>query len=110
HVTEPLRGIDGLVQVIDQLSGVALPASAWESIVLPSRVRDYSPVMLDELTATGEVLWSGSGSLPGSDGWVSLHLAEGAGVTLAAIDPSTSSGSEGAELGELERRVLDALS
>ncbi|MDQ1525844.1 MAG: ATP-dependent helicase Lhr and Lhr-like helicase, partial [Microbacteriaceae bacterium] len=65
HVTEPLRGIDGVVQVIDQLAGVALPASAWETLVLPSRVRDYSPVMLDELTASGEVVWSGQGSLPG---------------------------------------------
>src|SRR5690606_27517986 len=109
HVTEPLRGIDGLVQVIDQLSGVALPASAWESVVLPSRVSDYSPVMLDELTATGEVLWSGAGSLPGSDGWVSLHLADGAGVTLG-MAPSTSPGSEAGEVDELERRVLDALS
>ncbi|MEX1079770.1 MAG: ATP-dependent helicase [Homoserinimonas sp.] len=103
HVAEPLRGIDGLVQVIDQLAGVALPASAWESVVLPLRLRDYSPVMLDELTATGEVLWSGSGALPGSDGWVSLHLAESAGVTLATE-------TEEAEVDELQRAVLDALS
>ena len=32
--------------------------------------------MLDELTATGEVLWAGHGALPGTDGWVSLHLAD----------------------------------
>jgi ATP-dependent Lhr-like helicase len=38
--------------------------------------------MLDELTTTGEVLWSGHGTLPGTDGWVSLHLADSAHLTL----------------------------
>jgi ATP-dependent Lhr-like helicase len=101
HVTEPLRGTDGVAQVIDQLAGVALPASAWETLVLPSRVRDYSPVMLDELTASGEVIWSGGGSLPGNDGWISLHLAETATLTLP--EPT------GAETSELERDILGSL-
>ncbi|MBF4574998.1 DEAD/DEAH box helicase [Frondihabitans sp. VKM Ac-2883] len=96
-----LRGIDGVVQVIDQLSGVALPASSWETLILPSRVTDYSTGMLDELTATGEVIWSGAGSLAGNDGWVSLHLADGAQVTLA--EPS------GDETTELQREILSAL-
>lgn len=55
--------VDGLVTVNDQLAGVALPASTWESLVLPARLRDYSLSMLDELTTTGEVLWSGRGEL-----------------------------------------------
>ena len=101
HVTEPLRGVDGVAQVIDQLAGVALPASAWETLVLPARVRDYSPVMLDELTATGEVIWSGAGALPGGDGWISLHLAESAPVTLA--EPT------GDDTTELQRSILAAL-
>ncbi|MGN6273087.1 MAG: Lhr family ATP-dependent helicase [Protaetiibacter sp.] len=77
-----LRGIDGLVSAIDQLAGLPLPATSWESLVLPSRVRDYSPAMLDELMASGEVLWAGRGELPGGDGWVSLHLADAAPLTL----------------------------
>ena len=96
-----LRGIDGLVSAIDQLAGVALPASTWESLVLPARVRDYSPAMLDELTTTGEVLWSGRGELSGGDGWVALHLAESAPLTLA--EPALT------EHGELHGRVIDAL-
>jgi len=96
-----LRGLDGVLQVVDQLSGVSLPASAWESLVLPARVPDYSPAMLDELTATGDVIWSGTGTLPGSDGWVSLHLADGAQVTL----PTPAGG----ETDELQREVLAAL-
>ena len=43
---------------------------------------DYQPAMLDELIATGEVLSSGAGALRGNDGWLSLHLAESAGLTL----------------------------
>ena len=82
HVGGSLRGIDGVLQTIEQLQGVALPASAWESLVLPARVRDYSPAWLDELTASGEVVWAGEGSLPGNDGWLSLHLAELAPLSL----------------------------
>jgi ATP-dependent Lhr-like helicase len=38
--------------------------------------------MLDELTATGEILIAGAGSMPGNDGWISLHLADAAHLTL----------------------------
>jgi ATP-dependent Lhr-like helicase len=102
NVGSGLRGVDGVAQVVDQLAGVALPASAWESLVLPARVRDYSPVMLDELMLTGEVLWAGGGDLPGNDGWVSLHLADSASVTLPGP-------SEIQERTDLETAVLEAL-
>ncbi|SDK76307.1 ATP dependent helicase, Lhr family [Cryobacterium psychrotolerans] len=82
HVGGKLRGIDGVASVIEQLEGVRIPASAWESLILPARIAAYSPAMLDELTATGEVLWAGSGTLAGNDGWISLHLAETAPLTL----------------------------
>ncbi len=77
-----LRGVDGVVTVVEQLAGCAVPGSALESLVLPSRIVDYVPAMLDELTATGELLWAGHGALPGSDGWVSLHLSDSAPLTL----------------------------
>ncbi|MGX5682121.1 Lhr family ATP-dependent helicase, partial [Schumannella luteola] len=101
HVGGQLRGVDGLAQVIEQLAGVPLPASSWESLVLPARLANYSPAWLDELTVTGEVVWSGSGSLPGGDGWVSLHLADSAPLTLA--EPL------GEETTELQRDILGAL-
>jgi ATP-dependent Lhr-like helicase len=82
HIGGRLRGLDGVVTVVEQLAGCAVPASALESLVLPSRLADYQPALLDELTATGEVLWAGHGALPGSDGWVSLHLADTAPLTL----------------------------
>ncbi|GAA1665462.1 ATP-dependent helicase [Microbacterium lacus] len=103
HVARPLEGIDGVAAVIEQLAGVPIPASAWESLVLPSRVIDYSPAMLDELTATGEVVWSGHGSLPGRDGWIALHPADAAPLTLQRIEEDIASGS-------IEEQILTALS
>ncbi|MFF2496337.1 ATP-dependent helicase [Agromyces sp. NPDC058064] len=96
-----VRGIDGVLSAIEQLEGARLPASAWESLVLPARVADYSPAMLDELMSSGEVLWAGSGALAGDDGWVSLHLAESAPLTLPW--------SPEVDLDALEREVLLAL-
>lgn len=75
-------GLDGLAAVIEQLAGVPIPASAVESLVFDQRVRDYQPAMLDELLASGEVMWSGAGQIGGSDGWVAFHLAETAPLTL----------------------------
>ena len=50
----------------------SVPASALERLILPARVADYQPAMLDELTASGEVSWTGAGALAVDDGWVSL--------------------------------------
>jgi len=102
HLTRPTEGVDGVLSVIEQFAGVPIPASAWESLVLPGRVRDYSPALLDELTASGEVVWAGHGSLPGRDGWISLHPADLAPFTLPVPEEPPASGS-------LEEKVLDAL-
>jgi ATP-dependent Lhr-like helicase len=96
-----LRGLDGIITAVDQLSGVPIPASAWEPLVLASRVSNYQPAMLDELMAAGEVLWSGAGSLPGNDGWISLHLADSVELTL---NPAPEF-----EPGDAQRRLLDHL-
>ncbi|WUH96738.1 ATP-dependent helicase [Spirillospora sp. NBC_00431] len=77
-----LRGVEALVQAIEQLQGAAVPASALESLILPSRVPGYTPAMLDELTSAGEVVWAGQGGLPGGDGWVSLYLADTAPLLM----------------------------
>ena len=55
-----LAGVDGVAQVIAQFEGAALPMEQWEREVLPARVPDYRPAMLDELIAAGEVLWAAS--------------------------------------------------
>jgi ATP-dependent Lhr-like helicase len=96
-----LRGVDGVLAVVEQLAGCAVPASALEPLVLAARVPDYTSAMLDELTTTGEVLWAGHGTLPGTDGWVSLHPADQAPLTLPDPGP--------VDLTPLHQAVLDAL-
>ena len=55
-----LRGVDGVLTVDRPARRLRrCPASALEPLVLAARVRDYEPSYLDELTASGEVLWAG---------------------------------------------------
>jgi ATP-dependent helicase Lhr and Lhr-like helicase len=96
-----LRGREGLLRAVEQLTGAQVPASALESLVLPARVADYRPALLDEVMSSGEVVWRGHGSLPGDDGWLSLHLADSAHLTLTPPEPTP--------LSDDERAVLDAL-
>ncbi|WP_404389330.1 ATP-dependent helicase [Humibacillus xanthopallidus] len=96
-----LRGREGLLRAVEQLTGAVVPASALETLVLPARVADYRPALLDEVMSAGEVVWRGHGSLPGDDGWVSLHLADAAHLTLTPPDDT--------ELTDAEQTVLDAL-
>ncbi|MCW4465823.1 ATP-dependent helicase [Glutamicibacter sp. MNS18] len=101
QIGSALEGPDGLYEVITQLAGVPLPASALESLVLPARLRRYAPAYLDELTSSGDVLICGAGAAGGKDGWVSLHPAEHAALTIKP--------GETGELDALARRVLDSL-
>jgi ATP-dependent Lhr-like helicase len=71
----PFRGsaaLERLAEVVDQLSGVAIPASVLERDVLPARVPGYQARLLDELGAMGEVGWVGRGSLGRDDGRIAL--------------------------------------
>lgn len=67
------------MRVIEQLEGIYLNASVWESSVFPARVRDYQPSMLDELLASGDVVWVGSkinGSNAKEAGGIAFHPAD----------------------------------
>ena len=52
-----LHGRDGVLQVIQQLQGMELPAPAWERHVLPARVENYDPAELEHLCLAGVVSW-----------------------------------------------------
>src|SRR5207245_2950385 len=43
------------------LQGIALPVTLWESELLPRRVPGYNGGQLDQLCASGEVVWVGAG-------------------------------------------------
>ena len=110
------RGADGVFAVIEQLAGVRLPASAWETLVLPQRVRGYRPSDLDELTANGEVLVVGAGSAGAADPWVKLlpadYAAQLVDVPDAANVADATDSTDGAgppTLGELQQRILGVL-
>ena len=75
-------GVDRLYEVIGQLQGLALPASALERDILPARLPRYSPRLLDELLSAGEVLWVGAGPLGKDDGRVALYLREQAALLI----------------------------
>ncbi|RJQ78660.1 ATP-dependent helicase [Pseudonocardiaceae bacterium YIM PH 21723] len=73
---------EDVLGVVEQLAGAPLPASALESLILPARLPGYSPALLDELTATGEVTWSGCGAIGSGDGWVALAPTDVADLLL----------------------------
>ncbi len=58
------QGIDrraSLREALVPLQALPLPVTLWESQVLPRRVPDYHPAKLDQLCASGEVVWVGAG-------------------------------------------------
>ena len=58
------HGIDRratLREALVPLQGLALPVSLWESELLPRRVPGYQPASLDQICASGEVVWVGAG-------------------------------------------------
>ncbi|MER6874669.1 DEAD/DEAH box helicase, partial [Amycolatopsis sp. NPDC000673] len=83
---------DDVLSVVEQLAGAPLPASAVESLILPSRLPGYSPALLDELTTAGEVTWAGCGALSGGDGWLALAPSDVADLLLPEVEenPPTS--------------------
>src|SRR5207245_477674 len=59
RVAEDARaeGPEGVAAVLELLDGFELPAGAWETDVLPARMREYDPLWLDGLCLSGEVAW-----------------------------------------------------
>lgn len=105
------HGLDGkrsgplrLGEVLDQLEGVPLPFSELESRILPARVADFRPQMLDEMGAAGEVVWVGRGALGSTDGKVVVVRRDRVGL----LPPLEGDPPEGplhdAIRGQLEQR------
>ena len=69
-------GLEPLLDAIEQLQGAAIPASMLESEVLPARIANYRPDMLDTLMAAGEVVWVGAEPLGERDGRIALYLTD----------------------------------
>jgi ATP-dependent helicase Lhr and Lhr-like helicase len=52
-----VRGEHGTLEVLRQLQGFEIPASAWERFVLGRRISAYDPAHLDQLCLAGAVGW-----------------------------------------------------
>ena len=52
-----VSGQRGTLEVVQQLQGFEIPASAWERRVLARRIADYDPQWLDQLCLTGALGW-----------------------------------------------------
>jgi ATP-dependent Lhr-like helicase len=70
------RGLEAVLTTIERLEGLALPFSVWLDDVFPARVRAFTPTMLDELCAAGEIVWRGVAPLGDSDGRVAFYLTD----------------------------------
>jgi ATP-dependent Lhr-like helicase len=75
-ITQPRRGLDALLDIVEQLQGVPIVASLLEHEILPARIADYTPAQLDTLMAAGEVTWVGAESLGDRDGRIALYLTD----------------------------------
>src|SRR5207302_35342 len=71
-------GVDRLREALVPLQGLPLPAEVWERDVLPRRVGAYSPGWIDQLCASGELVWIGAGSIGRHSGRVALYFREDA--------------------------------
>ncbi len=87
HGERGARGLDGLSRVIEQLQGAPIPASVLEEEVLRARMKTFDRRDLDELCASGEVLWRGVSSLGGKDGRIALYFADHYDKLAPAVTP-----------------------
>lgn len=86
-----------LRETIKVFAGTALPASAWEELILPARVQGYREGHLDAFLAQGEYFW---------------HMEEGGRLRFDAaeeIDWDRDAEVPWEELSDKERRVAEAL-
>ncbi len=99
-VVQPRRGLDALLDAIENLQGAPLPASVLETEILPVRVTGYKSSDLDLLVAAGEVVWVGMEPIGERDGRVGLYLAEKLRALWQGAGPKVQ-GPEGKPGGEM---------
>jgi ATP-dependent Lhr-like helicase len=61
-----MEGPDALDAVVGQLEGFEAAAGAWESEILPARLKGYDPGWLDERCLAGRITWARLRPLPGN--------------------------------------------
>jgi len=78
-----LDGLDGVRAAIELLQGYETAAAAWESALLPARVRGFDPGHVERLCLGGEVAWGRMARREPSDTPRRAPLGRLAPITLA---------------------------
>jgi len=109
-VLTPRRGLDALLDAIENLQGAPLPASLLETEILPARIANYRPADLDTLIAAGEVTWAGFEPIGERDGRVGLYLAEKLPLLWPVNTQQAASAIEsGSNTRDREERIIEYL-
>jgi ATP-dependent helicase Lhr and Lhr-like helicase len=98
-------GIDRLREALVPLQALALPADVWERDVLPRRTGAYSPTWMDQLCASGELVWIGAGALGRTSGRIALYFRED--LPLLGPPPFKGTAPELPEHDALRARLRD---
>jgi len=101
-IDRPVPGQARLMEVIAQLEGMPLSYAELESTILPARVKNFKPLMLDELGAMGWLVWVGNGALGARDGKVALYRRDRVSSLVEPPEPPDN-------LDDVQRTLLDRL-
>jgi ATP-dependent Lhr-like helicase len=99
------RGLDALLDAVENLQGSALLVSELEREILPARIADYRSGDLDAVMAAGEVVWVGLEQVGDRDGRVSLYLTE----SLPALLPPAEIQTDPPQLSDKAEKILEVL-
>ncbi len=109
-VVQPRRGLDALLDVIENLQGAPVPASILETEILPARLVNYKPSDLDTLIAAGEVVWVGLEPIGERDGRIGLYLAEKLSTLWPVTAPQAAERLVRDEAGDIIRLSITEIS
>lgn len=93
-ITRPRKGLDGILDAVEQLQGAPLPASTLEKEILPARVEGFRTADLDELCVQGEIIWRGFRSTGNNDGHIGLYLTDHYRTLAPPTEPVTGDSAE----------------
>jgi len=103
------KGLDAVLDAVDQLQGAPLPASLIEREILPARVQGYQPGDLDTLIGAGEVIWCGVEPIGEADGRIALYLADKLPELHVPVMPQKQPSQLQNPLEEKQRQILELL-
>jgi ATP-dependent Lhr-like helicase len=114
--TERRQGSEALAAILGELQGLALPAVAWEREILPARLMEFGPDLMDQLTSAGSIVWFRPRAVAGK---TSQRTRTMAGSPIAIVSRQAlvywrtlagAPGEDGAALSSAAERVREALS